>query len=284
MRKNIARGFAVMAAGAVVSAAGISGTSTPGAAATAAPTPTVRSGRITGTQPAPGSRLRIQRYNGPGNPDNLAASATPSFSSTGYPYAVAATSARSAWAVGSTGPPLGTGKTLILHWNGKTWKQVPSPSPSPEDVGDVLSGVAAVSADSAWAVGNTGTGKTLILRWNGKTWKQVPSPNPSPPDFLAGVAPVSARNAWAVGETSPGGFSYKTLILHWNGKTWKRVPSPSPGSSGTLSGVAATSASKAWAVGGALILHWNGKTWKRVPSPSSGVGLSGVAATSATNA
>ena len=282
MRKNIARGFAVVAAGVVVIAAGISGTSALGAAAAAA-TPRVGSGRIHGAQPAAGSRLWMERYNDPGSPDNLA-SAAPSFSSTGYPYAVAATSASSAWAVGSTGPPLGAGNTLILHWNGKTWKQVPSPSPSPEDVGDVLSGVAAVSAGSAWAVGNTGTGKSLILRWNGKTWKQVPSPNPTPPDFLTGVAAVSARDAWAVGETTPGGFNYKTLILHWNGTTWKRVPSPSPGGDGTLSGVAATSASNAWAVGGAGILHWNGKTWKRVPAPSSAGGLLGVAATSASNA
>jgi hypothetical protein len=273
MRKNIARGFAVMAAGVVVGAAGISGTGTPGAAAKTV-TPRVHSGPITGTPPAPGSRLRIQRYNGPGHADNLASSAAPSRSITGYPYAVAATSAGNAWAVGSETAPLGGGNTLIVRWNGKTWKQVPSPSPSREDVGDGLFGVAAVSASSAWAVGGTGIGTTLIVRWNGMAWKQVPSPNPTRPGFLAGVAAVSARNAWAVGVTGTG----TSLILHWNGKTWKRVPS----TGGSLYGVAATSASNAWAVG-AQILHWNGKTWKRVPSPG-GVGLSGVAATSASNA
>jgi hypothetical protein len=108
------------------------------------------------------------------------------------PYAVAATSASNAWAVGSEAPPLGGGNTLILHWNGKRWKQVPSPSPSREDVGDGFGRVAAVSARSAWAVGGTGIGTTLIVRWNGKTWKQVPSPNPTRPGYLAGVAAVSA--------------------------------------------------------------------------------------------
>jgi len=44
------------------------------------------------------------------------------------------------------------------------------PSPSPPG-GAVLSGVAAVSASSAWAVGNVGAGKTLIERWNGTAWK-----------------------------------------------------------------------------------------------------------------
>jgi hypothetical protein len=33
---------------------------------------------------------------------------------------VAATSAQNAWAVGWTDTTTGT-KTLILHWNGKTW-------------------------------------------------------------------------------------------------------------------------------------------------------------------
>ena len=61
--------------------------------------------------------------------------------------------------------------TVILRWNGAAWKQVPSPSPAPSAV---LSGVAATSASSAWAVGSTSNStvsKTLVLRWNGKTWK-----------------------------------------------------------------------------------------------------------------
>ena len=80
---------------------------------------------------------------------------------------MAAASARSAWAVGYT-YPIGAGvKTLTEHWNGTTWKRVPSPSPPRS----TLRGVAAISARSAWAVGYTGSGKTLILRWNGKAWK-----------------------------------------------------------------------------------------------------------------
>jgi hypothetical protein len=42
-----------------------------------------------------------------------------------------------------------------------------------------LSGVAATSAASAWAVGGTSSGATggsLILHWNGTAWKRVPSP------------------------------------------------------------------------------------------------------------
>ena len=38
---------------------------------------------------------------------------------------MAATSASNAWAVGSTGSFLSP-KPLIVHWNGTSWKQVPS--------------------------------------------------------------------------------------------------------------------------------------------------------------
>ena len=60
--------------------------------------------------------------------------------------AVAATSARNAWAVGG-GP-----RTMILHWNGTAWKRVPSPGHA---YSTFLISVAAISADDAWAVGYT---------------------------------------------------------------------------------------------------------------------------------
>jgi len=39
------------------------------------------------------------------------------------------------------------------------------------------------------------------------------------------------------------------LILHWDGTAWTQVPSPNPARDNVLTGVAATSASNAWAVG-----------------------------------
>ena len=218
---------------------------------------------------------------------------------------MAATSARNAWAVGYYPGPESSSGTLIAHWNGKSWKQVPSPN----DGYSILQGVAATSARNAWAVGGTGQGdKTLILRWNGKAWKRVTSPNPgNDGNYLYSVAATSARNAWAVGYADSTGPTITTLILHWNGETWTRVPSPSPAVSPELYGVTATSARNAWAVGyknvetvlngisystqETLILHWNGKAWKQVPSPNPRTSyglwddqLNGVAATSTSNA
>jgi len=213
----------------------------------------------------------------------------------------AATSAASAWAVGSYSTRT-QAKTLIEQWNGTAWKIVPSPSPG---TATTLAGVAATSAANAWAVGSYTTrtaGLPLIEHWDGTAWKQVPSPNPAGGSEaeLDGVAATSAANAWAVGSYDRG---TQTLIEHWNGTAWKIVPSPNPGPNGgpnALFGVAATSAADAWAVGHmctfcatsdqglqTLILHWDGTAWKQVSSVNMGgldTGLSGVAATSTGNA
>jgi hypothetical protein len=67
------------------------------------------------------------------------------------------------------------------------------------------------------------------------------------------VAATSATNAWAVGsehDRAAGGVNLM-LIEHWNGHAWKVQSSPTPpgDDGGALTGVAATSATNAWAVG-----------------------------------
>src|SRR5215469_4323942 len=213
---------------------------------------------------------------------------------------VAATSARSAWAVGQTGSLVSSkAATLIERWNSTRWRIVPSPNPAPG--GTVVYGVAVTSARSAWAVGCVAClraePRTLILHWNGTAWKRVRSPSPPNGGTLFGVAVTSARRAWAVGQTG-GSISTRprTLILRWNGAVWRRVPSPNaatPGSS--LGAVAVASGGGAWAVGCAcngpalkpLIERWNGTRWRIVPSPNPAPGgtvLYGVAVTSARSA
>jgi hypothetical protein len=136
------------------------------------------------------------------------ADAAASFSTSGALRGVAATSATNAWAVGFTGS-----KTLLVHWNGRTWAQVPSP-------GGALYGVAATSASNAWAAGSTANSKGLIERWNGRVWTQVPSPTPGGGAVLFAVAARSARSVWVVGATGSGDGPTKTLVLRWNGATW----------------------------------------------------------------
>jgi hypothetical protein len=210
----------------------------------------------------------------------------------GHLTAVAASSPVNAWAVGSVVDAAGDGPQLIVHWNGRAWKQVKFPA---LPASGFLTGVATTSRDNAWAVGNTDPGAIFILHWNGSRWHLVRVPGMTATnDTLVGVTATSASNAWAVGSATGSG---KTLILHWNGRTWKRVPSPSPGGGPTtgpktgtdnrLGAVSATSATNAWAVGwgstrglvyAPVILRWNGRRWRQVPTPdpSGGGFLDGI--------
>ena len=208
-------------------------------------------------------------------------------------------SATNIWAVGffaNTGGPV---QTLILHWNGRRWRVIPSPNPGSFD--NELNGIDAVSATNIWAVGffaNTGGSyQTLIEHWNGTSWSVVPSPSPgSAKNVLNGIDVVSATNIWTVGSFANTGSSFQTLIEHWNGVSWSVVSSPSPGSAfNTLTGIDAVSATDIWAAGDlvnttgpdqTLIEHWNGTSWSVVPSPSPGSNfnrLRGIEAVSATN-
>src|SRR6266699_2728951 len=99
------------------------------------------------------------------------------------------------------------------------WSVVPSPSPGPS-VND-LNGVASVSANDVWAVGDfinaSGSKQTLIEHWDGTSWSVVTSANSGTgSNFLFGVTAVSSSDVWAVGEFN----NTSTLTEHWNGRKW----------------------------------------------------------------
>src|ERR1700683_2583888 len=211
-------------------------------------------------------------------------------------YGVAAVSTRSAWAVGEYFVGVNT-KTLIEHWNGKSWRKVASPN---EGTGDLLKAVYALSTTNVWAAGsyfNGTAGRTLIEHWNGKSWSVVPSPDlGSGSNEISSIRGNSARDIWAAGDAVTSYPTARTVILHWNGRRWRRTPSPSePAETNLLTAVRPVSPADAWAVGhsvpasGAktLILRWSQNHWRIVPSPDAGTGanvLNGVRATSATDA
>jgi hypothetical protein len=203
-------------------------------------------------------------------------------------YAVTATSATNAWAVGTSTGNGSPHQTLIERWDGSHWAQVASPSPGTESQ---LFAVAATSATNAWAVGyfipSGGARQTLIEHWDGTSWTQVASPSAG---SLSGVLGIG----WAVGVQPASSGADETLIEHWDGRTWSVVSGADlgPGSAGSLAAVSATSPANIWAVGkfnvsnGAqqmLIEHYDGTNWTRSASPGPG-SLAGVSATGASDA
>jgi hypothetical protein len=136
-----------------------------------------------GLYPAgPTNKTRVERWNG------AAWKQQPSPSPAGFRFGsqlsgVTATSPSSAWAAGSSFKDIGPtiGQTLILHWNGTAWAQVPSPNPGGSTGSSLLGSVYALSSSTAWAVEGyttspTTSGHTLVVHWNGTAWKQQASP------------------------------------------------------------------------------------------------------------
>jgi hypothetical protein len=237
---------------------------------------------------------------------------------------VSALSATDVWAVGSyTNPTTGAHESLILHWNGSSWRQVASPNPggtTSSGSGTNLQGVSADSAKDIWIVGGylnraSGADQTLTMRGNGRSWSVVASESPggTKKDDLSdldGVDAISKSDVWAVGEYSTQAKSSgrDAVVLHWNGARWARVASPNAsGQNGqrvtNLASVTATSARFALAVGAfspdpassaleSLSLRWRDSAWEQVASPNPGgvtavadfTSLASVSAVSAENA
>jgi hypothetical protein len=122
---------------------------------------------------------------------------------------VTATSSTNAWAVGyiSVADQYGISgtRTVVEHWNGRSWKIRPGPnerrSPQGEGAGgeavdNQLYAVAATSSTDAWAVGWPIKGAS-IWQWNGRNaWRAQASPKRGA--ALYAVAAKSS-NIWAVG-------------------------------------------------------------------------------------
>jgi hypothetical protein len=190
---------------------------------------------------------------------------------------VGGSSPRDVWAVGRYEPPVGQERALAMHWNGLTWRVVPTPNQGLYH--NELAAVADVGPANVWAVGHYDlhrsiTDEALVEHWNGLRWTVVGCPHPvlSHSGFTAVAAVPGTRSLWAVGYRIQGGVT-RTLVERWAGGRWTIVTSPSVGlSHNELDGVAASSASSAWAVGYAfvgtadrpLIEHWNGRRWSVV--------------------
>ncbi|HEY1915921.1 MAG TPA: hypothetical protein VGH27_10145 [Streptosporangiaceae bacterium] len=179
-------------------------------------------------------------------------------------------------AVGSEDDSSGFPVMLSETWNGNTWTQQPTPTPSGDDASS-FANLSAISPTNIWATGfyqsNSFALLSLSAHWNGKKWTQVSSPNPAgnEGDLLIGMDAQSAKNIWTVGLYLTSTGAGETLTEHYNGTTWSIVDSPNVNGAtdNQLTGVAAPSANVAWAFGDTnpggttvtLREHWNGTKW-----------------------
>jgi hypothetical protein len=183
---------------------------------------------------------------------------------------ISALSPTDIWAVGTTTAIQTqslavTRFTLAEHWNGTAWSIVKTANTAEPTA---LNGVTAISANNAWAVGNsfnnvhdtsaTVADHAVIEHWNGTTWSIVASPG----TLLAGVSAASPTDIWAVGTgiDSSGAVPVNvTQTEHWNGAAWSTVPSPNGTAGDTIvRGISALPSGEAWmagTAGGTFIAH-----------------------------
>jgi hypothetical protein len=222
----------------------------------------------------------------------------PGASSNGFLGAIAATSSKVVWAVGS-----GNG-ALIEHWDDASWKIVPGAPTSAAN--DGLTGVSAAATNDVGTVGSgvrsgsggcAGISGAVIEHWDGARWSSVPFATPPGATYgpsLATIAAVAPNDAWVVGgfEASRiGAHAFiAPVIEHWDGVRWSNVTSPTISTHRGFADVAAIPGGPAWVVGQAelsngagptVIEQWRGGQWEAVASPSPGTpsnGLNNVAA------
>ena len=209
---------------------------------------------------------------------------------------VAALSTNKVWAVGyslqgATKSAL-VKRTLIEHYDGTVWQVVASPNVGTGD--NVLTGVAAITANNVWAAGYSPLG-ALILHYNGAGWHVVAAPTACK---LNAITAINTNDVWVV-----GAMGYRSCTENFDGTSWKLVSTPIMGSSdNTLQGVSGSSSQNVWAVGNycigngcdrgggsfhTMILHYIGSRWSVVPSPDPSTydnQLNAVTAISATDA
>ncbi|HEY7348043.1 MAG TPA: hypothetical protein VH599_06950 [Ktedonobacterales bacterium] len=123
--------------------------------------------------------------------------------------AVAAVSASDAWAVGEYAARNTPGAVLLAeHWDGKTWSV--ASIGGPEAKLSWLEGLAVLSSDDVWAVGdykdyNTRLTQAFAEHWDGSQWNlDFHPPTYRDPDngddhIVNAVAAADARSIWAVG-------------------------------------------------------------------------------------
>lgn len=166
--------------------------------------------------------------------------------------AVTAVSPTDVWAVGSYSSAATNfqNRTLIEHWDGSTWRIVPSPNPG--NVEDALYAVTAISTNDVWAVGDvqSSNGNSgLTVHWDGSAWTAVFPPEPgrhwrTPSDRSGGTFQQRRMGGRVIYSR---GFR-KPVSQHWNGMRWIPASTPEPGPGAELHAVTAAGGT-IWAVG-----------------------------------
>lgn len=188
--------------------------------------------------------------------------------------AVVALAPDDVWAVGHSGGPESSDYvSLVMHWDGDTWRRVKAPRVA---MGYLLA-VGGSGPDDVWAAGSTiGEFRTIVQHWDGDRWRKVKHPaTASDYVVITGVDATGPDDAWFVGSYLDEGAD-APLALHWDGtKIRKTSPVRPDGMATALTDVAADLSGHVWAVGtasdgagatSAVVERWKPSGWQLAPT------------------
>ncbi len=137
------------------------------------------------------------------------------------------------WAVGGGSDGDDADLSMILHWDGESWTQVPGPTPG---YFSRLYDVIALAPNDVWATGDwfDGDYHVLTLHWDGTSW--TPYDSPAGGRALAALSPDSILN---LGSGTVG---------YWDGADWGTT-GPLPSSMISLAGADVFGPCAAWVAG-----------------------------------
>jgi hypothetical protein len=191
-----------------------------------------------------------------------------------YLQGIEALSPNDVWAAGYVDDQHGPdGLVLTMHWDGRSWSEVPSPNPSANL--NVIWGMGSAGS-SVWALGHFQSGghlHALILRWDGARWVQV-RPEGSSLWSATSASGTSEADVWIAGSEPTSSLA----VAHCGGPYCAVVLGPELDGRSTGTSVYSASADDVWVVGyrtGAegtapLLRHWDSTRWVDVPSPLQG--------------
>ncbi|PRY18931.1 hypothetical protein [Pseudosporangium ferrugineum] len=133
--------------------------------------------------------------------------------------AVYTRSTTDAWAVGTRTGADGAQDSLVLHWDGTSWRRVTVPDTGGPGESQNLQAVAALTAGDVWAVGETCVEedcRPLALHLTGQEWTAVPTAGGG--SELTAVLPLAADDVWIVGYGGDHPSIEFDYAEHWDGR------------------------------------------------------------------
>jgi hypothetical protein len=185
----------------------------------------------------------------------------------------------SAWFAPNGGNP----DAPVAHWDGSQLTTYKLPS---ETAPLVISAIADVATNDAWAVGWAENAGVVADHWDGATWTRIPAPAPGNYiDRTWAVTALSSSDVWMVGYAENIQGTQPTvlgLIEHWNGSAWSVSLTSADAQFWSISAVSPTDI---WAGGetanGPAAFHWDGVTWTAANPPAAASGSEAISAIAA---